>query len=438
MQSFKRLSMKRRKEILAQYNDDETLIITYDWESIAREKQLEPPGEWRQWLIRSGRGFGKTRTGAEWIRKRAEERPDQKISIVGQTIADVRDTMLEMEESSLFNISPPWFMPEYVPNTFRKRIRWPNGAEAKLFSGDKPEQMRGQNVNSIWIDELAKFQYPERTWKNLNLCLRVGPNPRAIITTTPRPIPAIRTLLKHPKTIDVIGSSFENRANLSHEWLEEILYTYEGTRLGRQEIYGELLTDTPGALWKMSDIDRNRVTEEEVPDLESVCVAVDPAATSTETSSKTGIIVKGRGGPPKGRENGHPNHYYTLADGTLHGSPQQWATAAIRLYYKYEANCIVVEVNHGGDMIKHTLSTVDPNVKVVEVRASRGKYTRAEPIAALAEQGRDHHVGTFAALEDQQTTWLPGDESPDEMDADVWGTTHLMSIRSIDYWIPEG
>lgn len=418
-----------------QFNKKELATLKYIWKIHARPNQVWPIGNWLVWLLMAGRGFGKTKTGAETIRECVEEKGYKRIGFIAGTAADVRDVMIE-GESGILACSPPWFYPEYEPS--KRKITWPNGAIASLYSAEEPDRLRGPQHDLLWADEPATWKRAEETWDMAMFGLRIGNDPRAIGTTTPRPIPLIKRLVKDETTVISTGSSYDNVDNLAPQFFHQIISKYEGTRLGRQEIYAELLTDTPGALWKMSDIDRNRVTEEEVPDLESVCVAVDPAATSTETSSKTGIIVKGRGGPPKGRENGHPNHYYTLADGTLHGSPQQWATAAIRLYYKYEANCIVVEVNHGGDMIKHTLSTVDPNVKVVEVRASRGKYTRAEPIAALAEQGRDHHVGTFAALEDQQTTWLPGDESPDEMDADVWGTTHLMSIRSIDYWIPEG
>ena len=393
---------------------DEQLL--YFWPFWARPKQVPPKKtNWFCWLIRSGRGFGKTRSGAEWIRSRVDE-GYTRIALVGQTKADVRDTMVELGDSSILKISPLWNMPEYEPS--KRRLTWPNGAVAIIYSGDEPDQLRGPQHDSAWVDELAKFKYPQETWDNLEMGLRLGDNPQACVTTTPRPIKIIKELIKDPETVDVTGHSRENIANLSDRFVKRILNKYEGTRLGRQELAGELLDDAPGALWKREEnIEQNRVNKH--PELIRIVVAVDPQATNNPESAETGIVIGGIG---------VDGHGYVLSDRSAKRSPQGWGSRAVLAYQEFSADRIVGEVNNGGDMVENTIRTVEngKNVSYKSVRASRGKAIRAEPVASLYERGIIHHVGTFPELEDQLCNWEPGDKSPDRLDALVWLFTELM------------
>jgi len=393
--------------------DTDLQALEYAWEFWARPKQLPPPGDWFIWLIRSGRGFGKTRTGAEWIIHRAQHGPYKPIALVGQTKADVRDTMIEIGESSILKCSPPWFVPHYEPS--KRRLTWPNGMVATVFSGDEPGQLRGPQHATAWVDELAKFRYPTETWDMLMLGLRLSEDPRAIVTTTPRPIKVIRDLLADPDTVEVTGSTYENLGNLSPIFIKQVIRRYEGTRLGQQELYGALLDDVPGALWTRKGIETTRVRE--APDMVRIVVAVDPAVSAGEESNEHGLIVAGID---------RQRHGYVLEDCTLRGSPSEWAKTAIAAYHRWQANGIIAENNQGGDMVRYTLETIDPAVPVKMVHASRGKMTRAEPVSSLYEQGRVHHVGMFAELEDQLCTWVPGEDSPDRLDALVWAFTELL------------
>ena len=365
----------------------------------------------------AGRGFGKTRTGAEWIRDRVREGA-RRIAIVGRTASDVRDVMVE-GETGILAVSPPWNRPQYEPS--KRRITWPNGAVATTYTGDKPDQLRGPQHDTAWADELAAWRYPE-AWDMLMLGLRVGDKPRVIATTTPRPIKLIQDLVARDgdDVVVVKGSTFENIDNLAGPFKDQILRQYEGTRLGRQELYAELLEDVPGALWRRIWFEREDFRLSKAPDLERVVVAIDPAVTSGDESNETAIIVCGKTG----------DEGYVTDDRTLIGTPEQWGTAAVNAYVDHDADLIVAEDNNGGEMVEYTIRTVAKNmgisVNVKRIRASRGKYTRAEPIAALYEQGKIHHVGVYSELEDQQCTWVPGDDSPDRMDADVWGFTELM------------
>jgi len=397
---------------LNELTDEEALSLLYNWEFWARENQISPSGDWFVWLLRSGRGFGKTRAGAEWVIKRVNQ-GFKKIALVGQTKADVRDTMIELGESSILKISPPWNMPSYESS--KRRVTWPNGAVATAFSGDEPDQLRGPGHDTAWVDELAKFKYAEETWSNLMFGLREGPNPRVCVTTTPRPIKIIKELLKNPRTVDVRGSSYDNIENLSFDYQEMVLKKYEGTRLGRQEIEGEILDDNPDALWSRGLLEKNRVVRH--PPLVRIAVAIDPEATANEESAETGIVAAGLGSD---------GHGYVLEDASLRASPQKWGNAAATLYYKLSADRIVGEVNNGGDMVEHVIRTVDKKIPFKKVWASRGKLIRAEPVSALYEQGRVHHVGMFAELEDQLCEWVPGAKSPDRLDALVWAITELM------------
>lgn len=402
----------------------EAEALLYCWPFLAREckrradgtytGQLAPPGDWSTWLVMAGRGYGKTRTGAEWIRDQVENHGRRRIALVGRTAADVRDVMVE-GESGLLAVSPPWFRPHYEPS--KRRLTWPNGAIATTYSGDKPDQLRGPQHDAAWCDELAAWRYPE-SWDQLLFGLRLGDDPRVVVTTTPRPVKHIREMVNESSTVITSGSTLENAANLAKPALERLLKKYKGTRLGRQELEAKLLDDVPGALWTHTLIDEHR--RNSFPDLVRVVVAIDPAVTDDEGSAETGIVAAGVG---------KDGHGYVLDDLSLQASPAGWANEAISAYHKFKADRIVAEANQGGDMIEQTLRSVLGSATMPpykKVHASRGKLTRAEPVSALYEKGQVHHVGAFAELEDQMCTWVPGEDSPDRMDALVWALTELL------------
>lgn len=419
-QSLIALSEEDRTAVLTSLSEEDAQALLYDWHFWARDNQLAPPGDWFCWLLLSGRGFGKTRTGSEWVINRARHGPYYPIALVGQTKSDVRDTMIEIGDSGILACSPPDFYPDYEPS--KRRLVWPNGMIGIIYSGDEPGQLRGPQHGSAWVDELAKFRYPTETWDNLEFGLRLGNNPQAVNTTTPRAIPIIRQLMKDPDVKVTGGSTFDNVQNLSPRYVQRMLKKYQGTRLGRQELHGEILEDNPLALWQRDMIEALRVLEH--PTLSRIVVAIDPQAKKdsrhrgeTDELSETGIVVTAIDDRDQG---------YVLDDVTINGTPDEWGRAAVTAYHKYNADRIVAEVNNGGDMVEHTVRTVDKRVSFKQVRASRGKHTRAEPVAALYEQGHIHHVGMFAELEDQMCQWVPGDDSPDRMDALVWGFTELL------------
>jgi phage terminase large subunit-like protein len=391
----------------------ERVALEYEWRFWARPNQIAPEGAWHVWLVSAGRGYGKTRTGAEWVNDRAKRNPHERIALIGATAADTRDVMVE-GESGILAVSPPWNRPHYEPS--KRRLTWPNGAMATTYSAEEPDRLRGPQHGAAWADEVAAWAYPE-TWDQLMFGLRLGTDPRVIATTTPRPTALIRRLMKDPHTVVTRGSTFENAANLAPSFLADVRRKYEGTRLGRQELFAELLDDTPGALWNYAQIDALRVPR--APALRRIVVAIDPAVTANEESDETGIVVAGLG------EDGHG---YVLQDLSGKFSPDGWARLAVQAYRTYEADRIIAEVNNGGDLVERVIRTVDPHVPYTAVHASRGKRVRAEPVAALDEQGRVHHVGSFAALEDQMCTWdsTTGERSPDRMDARVWAITELM------------
>lgn len=407
--------------------------LPYLWKFWARESQVEPAGEsWQVWLYLAGRGSGKTRTAAEWIRQRVAQGA-QRILLVGRTAGDVRDTML-FGESGLLTISPPWERPKYEPS--KRLLTWPNGATALLFSADKPDQIRGQNADTIWCDELAAWRYDD-AWHQLKFCIRsvkAGLLPRIMVSTTPRPTDIIKSLVKDadgekPSTVITRGSSYENKANLAPSFLEEIKKQYEGTRLGRQEIYGELLDDNPYALWTYRNFQENRVAKRPALDeFKRIVIGIDPAVTAIEDrSDETGIIVAGLK-EEHIKDSQWTRHAYILADKSGVYTPKEWAEKAIQEYRHYHADAIVCEVNNGGDLVVANIHNVNRNVRVIPVRATRGKFVRAEPAANLYEQGRVHHVGQFAELEDQMVSWDPqtSKKSPDRMDALVWALWELI------------
>lgn len=395
-----------QSKFLNDLTPEETLALKHDWGFWARDKQRIPEQDFFSWVILAGRGFGKTRTGAEtvrqWIRNNAI------VNLIGATADDARDIMIE-GESGILAVCPDDERPEYVAS--KRRLEWKNGAVSLIFTADEPDRLRGKQAMKIWMDELAAWRYPE-AYDQAMMGLRLGEKPQAIITTTPKPTKIILDLLKDPRNIITTGSTYENRANLSEGFFEYVIKKYEGTRLGRQELNAEILTDVPGALWKREQIDASRVLKS--PELDYIVVGVDPSASSN--GDEAGIITAGRKG----------DDYYTLADDSLQGSPDAWARAVVTAYHKHRANLIVAEKNNGGEMVEAVIKQVDNTVPVKLVHASRGKATRAEPVAAIAEQGRDHHVGTFPALEDELCLWMPGDASPNRLDAKVWAITELL------------
>ena len=408
--------------------DEEKEKFNHNWKLHGRPEQQIPEGPWHTWLTLAGRGWGKTRTGAEFIIAEAKRLPMGRGALVGATASDAWDVMVH-GESGLIASSPPWFK----PRTYARSLIWPNGFSAKTYTAEEPDRLRGPQHHVFWADELAAWQYPE-TWDMLQFGLRLGTHPRGIVTTTPRPTPEIKVMVKDEHTVLTGGSTFDNEDNLPPSFLHSILKRYEGTRLGEQELYAAILGDTPGALWRSDELENLRVSKH--PELTRICVAIDPAVSTKEGSAETGIVVVGIGecdckGTPEA-------HGFVLEDVTgrrthedepVHKQPFEWATAAIQAYRKWNAHRIIAETNNGGDLVISNIESVDPTVHPFEVKATDGKRTRAEPIAGLYEQGRVHHVGRFGTLESQMTTWAAlttGERSPDRVDALVWGLSYLM------------
>lgn len=422
------MSDDERSELLSSLSAREIAELKYTWKFWARPNQLEPEGLWNTWLILAGRGFGKTRIGSETIRAWAcgssplSGGKYKRIALVAETAADARDVMVE-GESGILACHPKDMRPEYQKTN--RKLTWPNGAVAYLYNATEPDQLRGPQHDAGWADELAKFQYMQETWDQLQFGMRLGPHPRIIVTTTPRPLPLIKKLLVDPDTYVTRGSTFDNAGNLAGTFLKAVEERYAGTRLGRQELEGEVLGDIPGALWKRDDIDMSRLKEAPV-DLERVIVAVDPAASSEEGSDENGIVVVGLARDQDGYARG-----YILEDATLRGTPEEWSRAAVKMYRKWSADKIVAEKNNGGDMVLSVIKAADRSVPVKLVHASRGKVVRAEPISALYEQHRIHHCGRFDLLEDQMCMFSvdnvrnPNNGSPDRVDALVWGLTEV-------------
>ena len=419
--SIASLPAETRKAILTGLSGEEAIRLLHDWRFWARAAQLPPAGRWRIWLILAGRGFGKTRAGAEWVRARIETRRAKRIALVGETLADARQVMVE-GESGLLAISPPWNRPLWQPSL--RRLTWPNGAIATAFSADDPEQLRGPQFDAAWADELAKWRHPA-AWDNLMFALRLGADPRCVATTTPRPRPWLHPILTDPATVVTRGSTRDNEANLAPGFLAEVLRRYDGTRLGRQEIDGVLLEDVPGALWPASLLEAAQ--EAAAPELVRIVVAVDPSGSAGGGSGKgdgsdeTGIIVAGRDAAGTA---------HVLADRSGRMSPAEWGRASIAAYREFRADRLIAERNFGGAMVGHVIATVDSGVPVTLVTASHGKRIRAEPVAALYEQGRVKHLPGLALLEAQMAAFAregyQGEGSPDRLDALVWALSDLM------------
>lgn len=390
----------------------------------ARPAQRWPAGDWLVWLIEAGRGFGKTKTGAEYMHRVAKQSPRMHMALVARTDDDIRDTMIE-GDSGLLRTGWRDFRPEYEPS--KHRVTWPNGAWATCYSSVQPSKLRGPNICFAWCDELAAWRRARECWEQIEFTLRIGEHPRVIVTTTPKPIKFYRELRSWDGTVITRGSTFENAANLAPVFLANLRKKYEGTATGRQELNAEVLDEAEGALWKRAALERDRIRREDLPRLDRVVVALDPSATSKSTSAEAGIVAAGV------RFNAAPlpDDFYVLADGSERLSPDAWGRRAIELYDAYQADRLVGEANHGGDMIETVLRTIRPNLSYRTVHASVGKRVRAEPVAALTEQQRLHLVGPLEQLEDQLCNWDPraSDESPDRLDAMVWAITELMDNR---------
>jgi phage terminase large subunit-like protein len=392
----------------------------YDWEGKGRDEQWFPDGDWRVWLILAGRGFGKTRTGAETVRRLVQEEAAARFALVGETAADVRDVMIEGPDGILQR-SPPHERPKYEPS--KRRITWPNGIVATAYAGADPEQLRGPQHGFAWVDELAKFKYARETWDNLMFGLRMEHRPRCLVTTTPRPIRLLRELLApdRPDVAVTRGSTYDNAENLPKAFMEDILRRYEGTTVGRQELYAELLDETPGALWTRTMIDRLRVRGK--PALHRVLIGVDPSTSGQGLGDACGIVVAGIDDPKDSTA-------YVLEDATLHASPNEWAKEVARLQRKYNADGVIAEGNQGGGLVTHVLYAAEQRMRVKLVNAKKSKKARAEPVVALYEREKVRHVGTFPDLEDEMVNWLPGMRSPNRLDALVWVLDELMLSKN--------
>lgn len=420
------ISPEQRQKFLSSLTSQESAALLHDWRGfLARPEQVAPPGDWLIWLVLAGRGFGKTRIGAEWVREMACGKTPmakgraRRIALVAETAADGRDVLVE-GDSGILKSHPREFRPMYEPS--KRRLTWLNGATATVYNGTEPDQLRGPQHDAAWSDEMAKWRYARETFDQLQFGMRLGSHPRQCITTTPRPIEIIRELIGRASKGDGVvltqGRTMDNAANLAVPFLAEIRGRYEGTRLGRQELDAELLDDAPGALWTRRVLDEWR--RREAPQMRRIVVAVDPAVTNTEDSDEHGIIVAGEGDDGRG---------YVLADYSTSGTPEKWARRAVAAYHEFAADLIVAEVNNGGDMVASVIRSIAPNVPVKKVRASKGKSVRAEPISALYEQGRVSHIGAFPSLEDQMVLMtqagFEGERSPDRADALVWALTEL-------------
>lgn len=393
----------------------------------ARPKQIEPVGDWSTWLVLAGRGFGKTLTGAKWVNERVEAGA-RRVALVGATPGDVRDVMIEGESGILEN-SPPWNRPKWEPA--KRRLTWPGGCVATTYSAEQPRKLRGPNTDTAWLDELAAWRFTGKVTEHgdaltqVRLTLRSarsGLQPRMCITTTPRPTPPIKRLIADsrrplPPVVVTVGSTYENAANLAPAFFDELKRLYEGTRLGRQELLANILDDAPGALFNRQRIDELRV--ESAPELRRIVVAIDPAFSTREEADNTGIVVAGVD---------RKGHGYVLDDLSGKYPVAEWAQIAIKAYKDHQADRVVAEMNLNGQMVENTLKSYSRNLPFRGVRAYKGKELRAEPVAALYEQGKVHHVGSLGKLEDEMCSWEPGTstKSPDRLDALVYALTELM------------
>jgi phage terminase large subunit-like protein len=406
---------------VALISEEQARLVNRDWVHWSRLNQLPQENrDWRTWLVLGGRGSGKTRAGAEWVRACAlgdwapAYRKAQRIAIVAPTFDEARLVMIE-GQSGLLSVHGMHDPPKFQPS--KRLVTWSNGSIAQIFTAEEPDGLRGPQFDAAWCDELSKWKHPEDAWNMLQFALRLGDNPQAIITTTPRPIPLVKRLIKDPHTHVVRSATKDNHKNLAASFLDEVTARYGRTELGRQELEGELLEDDRRSIFRRAFIERSRVAA--APAMQRVVVAVDPPAGKSRRAAACGIVCAGLG--VDGR-------CYVLDDHSMQGlTPERWAARAVALYHARGADRVVAEVNQGGSMVESVLRQVEPNVAVKPVYASRGKKLRAEPVAALYEQEKVSHVGAFPELEDEMCVGLEeGKKSPDRLDALVWAVTDLM------------
>lgn len=399
---------------VAALDDPAVEQLLYDWRMWARPEQVWPAGGWLTWLIIGGRGSGKTRPGAEAVREVARD-PHAVIALIGPTAADARQVMIQ-GESGLLAISPPDERPIYKPSI--RELRWPNGARGYTYSAEETERLRGPQHSFAWLDEISTYPDLKGLWDLMIPGLRLGQNPRRICTTTPKPMTFLKQLMNRPDTVVSRMRTADNRANLPQSLLDELERIYGGTRIGRQELEGELLEEAEGALWRGAQIEALRVRPSEVPEMVRVVVALDPSVTSGPESDECGIVAAGLG---------VDGHAYIRRDASARLAPDKWAERGVAVFDDLDADKIIGEANNGGDLIELTIRTVRRTIPYEKVHASRGKITRAEPVAALYEQGKVHHVGGFKELETEMTNYVPGvTKSPNRMDALVWAVSYLM------------
>ena len=414
--------------IAANVTPEEWDRIVHDWRLLARPDQIAPiataaGAPWHTWLVLGGRGSGKTRAGAEWVRAQAlhlddlSDRRSHRIALVGDTIAQVRSVMIE-GLSGLLAIHPDAQRPALEAS--RNRLVWPNGSIAQMFAADNPDSLRGPQFDAAWCDELCKWRRPDAAWDTLQFALRLGSLPQVVVTTTPRPIPLLKRIMDDHATAISRSRTADNANNLAAAFLAEMKRRYGDTALGQQELEGEIVEGRMTGLWRRSYLDQSRLLAR--PELMRIVVAVDPPVTSTAGSDSCGIVIAGLGVDKRG---------YVIGDRTIQGrDPTTWAKAAVAAYHDYLADTIVVETNQGGDLLVQTFKGIDARVPVKKVYASRGKYVRAEPVSVLYAEGRVAHVGEYPDLERQMCDFaadgLSHGKSPDRLDALVWAITELM------------
>lgn len=424
------LSSARQEDIDAFLNglsNEALLALPWIFEFWALPHQLPPDGAWKTWVIMGGRGAGKTRAGAEWVRAQVEgARPSDpgraaRVALVGETVDQVREVMV-FGESGILAVSPPDRRPEW--NATRRMLTWPNGATAQVFSAHDPDSLRGPQFDAAWVDELAKWKRSQETWDQLQFALRLGPNPQQVVTTTPQSVPVLKAILKNPSSVITHAPTEANRAHLAASFLEEVQARYGGTRLGRQELEGVLIEDIDGALWTTQML--TAAQEGEAAEFDRIVVAVDPPVSGKVTSDECGIVVVGvtmAGQPRDWRA-------VVLEDASVRGSSTAWATAAVAAYHRHGADRMVAEVNQGGALVEEMIRQIDPMIAYKAVHAAVGKSARAEPVAALYEQGRITHRRGLGVLEEQMclmtTQGFKGKGSPDRVDALVWAVNEAL------------
>ena len=428
------LTQDKQIEVIQELSPQEVQTLLYDWDFMARPEQREPL-DWLIWFIRTGRGWGKTLTGSQTVRKGVESNHVKHVALVAPTAADARDVMvgLDPDSSGLLQVCPPWNLPVYEPS--KRRVVWPNGTVGTLYSGEEPERLRGPQHDMAWCDEPAAWQYLDETWDNLMFGLRRGGS-KCIITGTPTPHPWVIARTKDPDVIITRGSTYDNPF-LSAVALKRLEDRYEGTRLGRQELHGDILDDVPGALWSYAMFEKNRIRSlDDVPSLSRIVVPLDVAVTSKKKSAQTGIVVCGVGQCYCNGGHLPENHGFVLGDYSNRLSPNEVLQTALQAFEIHRADRIIGEINNGGDWIEALLRTHDEHVPYTGVHATRGKVVRAEPISALYEQNKIHHVGDLTKLEDQMVTFVSGDTAglKDRVDSVVWGFTEIYKLLTGSRW----